>query len=88
MAIEGEYEPSPAKWVRDQVETFEATNGQEANTLPGTDDPIVPHKLADLSRLSLGKRGYQVEWHTYPMPHAVCAEEVEASSACRGRGRP
>ena len=41
MAIEGEYEPSPAKWVRDQVEKFEASNGQEANTLPGTDDPIV-----------------------------------------------
>lgn len=41
MAIEGEYEPSPEKWVRDQVEQFEASNGQEANTLPGTNDPIV-----------------------------------------------
>ena len=51
----------------------------------GTDDPIVPHRLADLSRLSLGKRGYDVEWHDYPMPHAVCAEEVEAVSAFLGR---
>ena len=51
----------------------------------GNEDPIVPHKLADLSRLSLGKRGYQVEWHSYPMPHAVCAEEVEAVSAFLGR---
>lgn len=41
MAIEGTYEPSPEKWVRDQVEQFEASDGQEANTLPGTDDPIV-----------------------------------------------
>lgn len=41
MAIEGEYEPSPEKWVRDQVEQFEASDGQEANTLPGTNDPIV-----------------------------------------------
>ncbi|GAB3990740.1 nitroreductase family deazaflavin-dependent oxidoreductase [Nocardioides marmoraquaticus] len=41
MAIEGEYVPSPAKWVRDQVEEFEASNGARANTLPGTDDPIV-----------------------------------------------
>lgn len=41
MAITGEYVPSKAKWVRDQVEQFEASNGQEANTLPGTDDPIV-----------------------------------------------
>lgn len=41
MVIEGEYVPSPAKWVRDQVEEFEASNGARANTLPGTDDPIV-----------------------------------------------
>ncbi|MFC7497140.1 MULTISPECIES: nitroreductase family deazaflavin-dependent oxidoreductase [unclassified Nocardioides] len=42
MALEGEYEPSPAKWVRDQVEKFEATNGQEANILRGKPEwPIV-----------------------------------------------
>ena len=42
MALEGEYEPSPAKWVRDQVEKFEATNGQEANILRGRPEwPIV-----------------------------------------------
>ena len=41
MAITGEYVPSKAKWVRDQVEQFEASNGQEANTLPGTSYPIV-----------------------------------------------
>ena len=41
MAITGEYVPSKAKWVRDQVEEFEASDGQRANTLPGTDDPII-----------------------------------------------
>jgi F420H(2)-dependent quinone reductase len=41
MAIDGEYAPSPEKWVRDQVAEFEASNGARANTLPGTDDPIV-----------------------------------------------
>jgi deazaflavin-dependent oxidoreductase (nitroreductase family) len=42
MTLEGEYEPSPEQWVRDQVEKFEATNGQEANTLPDRPDwPIV-----------------------------------------------
>ena len=51
----------------------------------GTEDPIVPLRLADLSRLALQNRGYQVEWHTWPMPHAVCAEEVEAVSAFLGR---
>src|ERR1700710_1784370 len=41
MTLQGEYVPSKAQWVRDQVEKFEATDGQEANTLRGSDDPIV-----------------------------------------------
>jgi deazaflavin-dependent oxidoreductase (nitroreductase family) len=41
MTLQGEYVPSKAQWVRDQVEQFEATDGAEANTLPNTDDPIV-----------------------------------------------
>jgi deazaflavin-dependent oxidoreductase (nitroreductase family) len=40
MPLEGEYEPSPQKWVRDQVERYEATGGREANTLRGTGLPI------------------------------------------------
>jgi F420H(2)-dependent quinone reductase len=41
MPLTGEYEPSPAKWVRDQVERYEATNGREANTLRDTGRPVV-----------------------------------------------
>ncbi|WP_122816008.1 nitroreductase family deazaflavin-dependent oxidoreductase [Nocardioides pantholopis] len=41
MALHGEYEPSPEQWVRDQVAEFEASNGQRANTLLDSDDPIV-----------------------------------------------
>ena len=41
MTLVGEYVPSKAQWVRDQVEKFEATDGREANTLRGGDDPIV-----------------------------------------------
>ena len=41
MTLVGEYVPSKAQWVRDQVEQFEASDGQEANTLRGSDDPIV-----------------------------------------------
>ena len=37
----GEYAPSAARWVRDQVERYEASNGEEAGTLPDTDFPIV-----------------------------------------------
>ena len=41
MPLTGEYEPSKAKWVRDQVERYEATGGREANTLRGTGRPVV-----------------------------------------------
>ena len=40
--LEGEYEPSAAQWVRDQVATYEATGGKEGNILRGRPDwPIV-----------------------------------------------
>jgi phospholipase/carboxylesterase len=42
----------------------------------GTFDPIVPLALGKGSRDLLRQRGYDVEWHDYPMPHSLCAEEV------------
>jgi phospholipase/carboxylesterase len=44
----------------------------------GTQDEVVPLRLAEASRTALQAKGYEVEWHTWPMPHSVCAEEVEA----------
>ncbi len=41
MPLDGEYEPSPAQWVRDQVETYERSRGQEANTLLDTGLPVI-----------------------------------------------
>ena len=41
MPLEGEYEPSPSAWVRNQVETYERTGGREANTLLDTGMPII-----------------------------------------------
>ncbi len=41
MPVEGEYEPSPRKWVRDQVETFENSGGTEGITLTDTGLPVV-----------------------------------------------
>src|SRR3954468_6842868 len=41
MPLEGEYEPSPEKWVRDQVELYERTGGREGNTLPDRPEPVV-----------------------------------------------
>jgi deazaflavin-dependent oxidoreductase (nitroreductase family) len=41
MALEGEYEPSPWEWVRNQVATYEQTGGREANTLLDTGLPVI-----------------------------------------------
>jgi deazaflavin-dependent oxidoreductase (nitroreductase family) len=41
MTLDGEYEPSPAPWVRDQVAEYEASGGQRANTLLDTGLPVV-----------------------------------------------
>lgn len=40
-SMDGEYEPSPWEWVRDQVAEFEASGGQRANTLRDTGWPII-----------------------------------------------
>lgn len=41
MPLTGEYEPSPAQWVREQVEAYEASGGTRANTLRDTGLPVV-----------------------------------------------
>ena len=41
MPLTGEYEPSTWDWVREQVDTYEATGGREANTLRDTGIPVV-----------------------------------------------
>jgi deazaflavin-dependent oxidoreductase (nitroreductase family) len=36
MSLDGEYVPSTSQWVRDQVEAYEASGGQQANKLGDT----------------------------------------------------
>lgn len=42
----------------------------------GTMDPVVTINRAEASRDKLQALGYDVSWHTYPMPHSVSAQEV------------
>jgi phospholipase/carboxylesterase len=42
----------------------------------GNLDPVVGHALGLMSRSYLEGLGYAVEWHSYPMPHSVSAEEI------------
>jgi len=47
----------------------------------GLHDSLIPIERARLSRDTLRTAGYDVEWHEYPMEHAVCAEEIAAIAA-------
>jgi phospholipase/carboxylesterase len=47
----------------------------------GTQDPVVPLARGSASRDALTTAGYAVEWHEYPMPHSVCAEEIRDIAA-------
>jgi phospholipase/carboxylesterase len=42
----------------------------------GTEDPLIPLARGRASRDALHALGYQIEWHEYPMPHSLCAEEI------------
>ncbi len=41
MPVQGEYEPSPAAWVREQVELYESSGGTKGTTLRDTGLPVV-----------------------------------------------
>jgi len=51
----------------------------------GTADPVVRPEWGEASRQALVAAGYTVEWHSYPMPHAVVWEEIEAIAAFLAR---
>ena len=61
--------------------TFHAERSASNNATPifmahGRVDDVLPMSLGTQSRNFLKAEGYSVEWHDYPMAHAVCAEEV------------
>jgi phospholipase/carboxylesterase len=50
----------------------------------GLYDPMVSVKRGEEARDRLTRKGYQVSWHTYPMVHQVCMEEVREIGAWLG----
>jgi len=42
----------------------------------GSHDPVVAFSLGEDSRYILEQAGYKVSWHTYPMQHSVCPDEI------------
>lgn len=50
----------------------------------GMFDPVVPQVLGERSRDALRALGQPVDWHSYPMAHQVCPQEVADLAAFFG----
>ncbi|MEA0736944.1 alpha/beta hydrolase [Xanthomonas campestris pv. campestris] len=44
----------------------------------GSADPVVPYRAGEQSAQALQALGFTLEWHSYPMGHQVCVEEIDA----------
>ena len=58
MALQGEYVPNKLGWVRDQVEVYERSGGQEGNTLRESGLPVIivtmrGNKSGDVRKIAL-----------------------------------
>ena len=71
-----------AKWIvgtqRDAAERHAANRDVPVFLAHGSADNVIPIGLARASRAALVAMGHDVDWHEYPMPHSVCAEEIDA----------
>jgi phospholipase/carboxylesterase len=56
---------------------FDAKSAPPLFMAHGEWDDVVPPELAEQSLASLRNAGVIVEWHTYPMPHSVCPQELQ-----------
>ncbi len=67
MPLQGEYEPSPDRWVREQVEEYERSAGTRANTLQGTPWPVVVvttrgHRTGKIRKFALMRVEHEGEY--------------------------
>lgn len=68
------YIPTPALL---ETEATAANRAVPIFAAHGSDDDVVSPELGIRAQDFLLRQGYGVEWHEYPMPHAVCLEEVQ-----------
>ncbi|HEY7517708.1 MAG TPA: dienelactone hydrolase family protein [Methylomirabilota bacterium] len=67
------------------AEASAANRGVPIFMAHGQYDSMIPIERAAISRDVLRKAGYDVEWHDYPMEHAVCREEIDDVATWLGR---
>lgn len=60
----------------DTIELNEANRELPIAIHHGSFDPVVPDMLGRAASQRLQELGYAVEYHSYPMAHAVCPQQV------------
>jgi phospholipase/carboxylesterase len=68
------YLPLPSEIAEGRAQANAATPMFMAH---GTQDAVIPVAAGEQSRDFLKDLHYDIEWHTYPIPHSVCLEEIE-----------
>jgi phospholipase/carboxylesterase len=71
------YLPLMSSFDAEVVHNEEAAN-QDISILMahGSFDPVLPMQMGTTSAELMTKAGFNIEWHDYPMAHAVCGEEI------------
>ena len=72
MVLSG-YLPRESSFSAERVPANDATPIFMAH---GPGDNVLPMSMGLQSRDFLKTQGYKIEWHDYPMAHAVCAAEI------------
>jgi len=67
------YLPATSSFAAERLPANDATPIFMAH---GRGDNVLPMGMGTQSRDFLKSQGYAVEWHEYPMAHAVCAPEI------------
>ncbi|SDZ10339.1 phospholipase/carboxylesterase [Lysobacter sp. yr284] len=72
------YLPMADRLVR---EAAPAASAQPLFMAHGSHDPVVPLRGGEMAAARLRTLGFKIDWHTYPMAHQACAEEIDAVAA-------
>ncbi|MEI2431671.1 alpha/beta fold hydrolase [Lysobacter yananisis] len=72
------YLPMADRLVR---EAAPAASAQPLFMAHGSYDPVVPFQGGEMAAARLRTLGFSIDWHTYPMAHQACAEEIDAIAA-------
>ena len=81
-------------WLKAQPQVTAFAEGHAANAdtpvfmAHGSHDPVVRMERGLASRDALLALGQPVQWHSYPMEHSLCAQEVADISAFLQRVLP